>query len=71
MHLAFPIEFLSPPLLINLITNFIVTTRKMSGKIETLLLTADQALRRKRTTFSAAEVMDKKKPDSSIRILRI
>jgi hypothetical protein len=70
-HLSFPIEFLTPQLLVNLLTNFIATARKLRGKIENLLVTSDKEIRRRLTHYSPAEAMDKKRPGDAMRIIRI
>jgi hypothetical protein len=71
LHLTFPMEFLTPQLLVNLLTNFIATTRKLQAKIENLEIVTNKELRKQKTYYSAADSMDEKNPKHSMRVIRI
>lgn len=71
VHLAYPLEFLTPQLLVNVIGNFVATVRKVHEKIENLAITTNQELRHRKTHFSAADALGKGKSKEEIRIIRI
>jgi hypothetical protein len=71
MHISFPVEFLTPQLLVNLLSNFIVSSKKMREKIENLLITTNRELRHRHVHFSAADSMGKERPKDRMRIIRI
>ncbi|MDR3316802.1 MAG: CesT family type III secretion system chaperone [Puniceicoccales bacterium] len=71
LHLAFPIEFVSVQIFVNLLTNFIETAKKMRAGLDDIRVIATRELKKKQTHYSPAECMDKEKPKNNMRIIRI
>ena len=71
LHLSFPMEFLSPQLMVNLLTNFTTTAKKLNVAVEYQLLICNKDARKRRTYYSPAEGMDKKNPGSTMRVISI
>ncbi|MDR0340541.1 MAG: CesT family type III secretion system chaperone [Puniceicoccales bacterium] len=71
VHLSYPVEFLTPQLLVNIIGNFVAAARKLRGKVENLVIVTNQELRRSKSHFSVADALDKDKIKENVRIIRI
>ncbi|MDR3117243.1 MAG: CesT family type III secretion system chaperone [Puniceicoccales bacterium] len=71
LHLSFPMEFLTPQLMVNLLTNFTATAKKLGVAVEDQLLISNKDAQKRRVHYSPAEGMDKKNPGSSMRVIRI
>ncbi|MDR2576991.1 MAG: CesT family type III secretion system chaperone [Puniceicoccales bacterium] len=74
LHSNLPLDYMTPQLFVNTLTNFIVTAKKLRGKLENLQMQSwntQQSPSSPKANFSAAASMEKNQPANKMRVIRI